>query len=181
MKMETERLTLRELTMEDFDALHKILSDPLTMRHYPMPFDETRTRGWIAKNMERYAEHGFGLWAVILKETGELIGDCGITMQNIHGVIRPEIGYHIRRDLWRKGYASEAARACMEFIFEQTMFDSVYSYMKYTNVASYGVALKNGMTFIEEYDDPVNMRTRVYAISREAWQALKAREVRRHD
>ena len=106
---------------------------------------------------------------MILKETGEFIGDCGITMQNIHGQLLPEIGYHIRRDLWRRGYASEAAQACMDFIFTHTSFNSVYSYMKYTNEASYGVALKNGMTFIEEYDDPINTRTRVYAIAREEW------------
>ena len=173
MKMETKRLTLRELTIEDFDALHKILSDPQTMQHYPAPFGKEETSRWIRRNMERYAELGFGLWAVILKETGELIGDCGITMQNIHGQHLPEIGYHIRRDLWRRGYASEAAQACMDFIFTRTLFNSVYSYMKYTNAASYGVALKNGMTFIEEYDDPINTRTRVYAITRAAWQARK--------
>ena len=173
MEMETKRLTLRELTMEDFDALHEILSDPQTMQHYPAPFGEEETRRWIRRNIERYAELGFGLWAVILRENGELIGDCGITMQNIHGQRLPEIGYHIRRDLWRRGYASEAAQACMDFIFTHTAFNSVYSYMKYTNAASYGVALKNGMTFIEEYDDPINTRTRVYAITRAAWQARK--------
>lgn len=181
MKMETKRLILRELIMEDFDALHEILSDPQTMQHYPAPFSEEQTRRWIMRNMERYAELGFGLWAVILKETGELIGDCGVTMQNIHGTLCPEIGYHIHRDRRRRGYASEAARACMDFAFEHTVFDRVYSYMKYTNEASYGVALKNGMTFIEEYNDPVNTRTRVYAISREDWRALRAEEVHERD
>ena len=140
------------------------------MQHYPAPFGKEETRRWIRRNIKRYAELGFGLWAVILKETGEFIGDCGITMQNIHGQLLPEIGYHIRRDLWRRGYASEAAQACMDFIFTHTSFNSVYSYMKYTNEASYGVALKNGMTFIEEYDDPINTRTRVYAITREEWR-----------
>jgi len=173
MKMETTRLLLRELNLEDFDALHEILSDPQTMRHYPAPFGEEQTRRWIMRNMERYQQLGFGLWAVVLKETGELIGDCGITMQNIHGNICPELGYHISKDHWRKGYASEAARACMDFIFENMSFNKVYSYMKYTNAASYGVALKNGMSFIEEYDDPVNIRTRVYAITKEEWAARR--------
>ena len=181
MKMETERLTLRPMIREDFDALHEILSDPEIMQHYPAPFSEEQTRKWIVRNMERYAELGFGLWAVILKETGELIGDCGVTMQNIHSQLLPEIGYHIHKKHQRHGCASEAARACMDFIFEHTTFNSVYSYMKYTNAASYGVALKNGMSFIEEYDDPVNIRTRVYAISREAWQALRDGDMSRHD
>ena len=169
MRLETKRLILRELTMKDFDELYEILSDPQTMQHYPAPFDQERVRNWIIVNQQRYQTLGFGLWGVVLKETGELIGDCGITMQNIHGQMLPEIGYHIRRNLWRRGYASEAAQACMDFIFTRTSFNSVYSYMKYTNEASYGVALKNGMIFIEEYDDPINTRTRVYAITREEW------------
>ena len=171
MKMETKRLILRELTMEDFDALHEILSDPEIMQHYPAPFSEEQTRKWIVRNMERYAELGFGLWAVILKETGELIGDCGVTMQNIHGQLLPEIGYHIHKKHQRQGYASEAAEACQKYLFERTTFHAAYSYMKYTNEASYGVAMKTGMCFVEEYDDPVNVRTRVYAITREAWSA----------
>ena len=169
MKMETARLILREMTEDDFDALHVIFSDPQTMQHYPEPFDEERTHAWIARNQTRYAELGFGLWAVVLKETGEVIGDCGITMQNIHGQLLPEIGYHIRRDHQRKGYASEAAKACQDYLFENTQHQSVYSYMKYTNEASYGVALKSGMHFVEEYADPINTRTRVYAITREQW------------
>ena len=52
---------------------------------------------------------GFGLWAVCLKETGEMIGDCGLTMQFINHTIKPEIGYHIRKDYQRNGYAKEAA------------------------------------------------------------------------
>lgn len=92
MRLETERLYLREMTEADFDALYEVLADPDIMRHYPYAFDEKRVRGWIAKNIERYETFGCGLWAVVLKETGEMIGDCGLTMQNINGVIRPEIG-----------------------------------------------------------------------------------------
>lgn len=55
------------------------------MEHYPYTFDENRVRNWITKNIERYSIFGFGLWAVVLKETDELIGDCGLTMQNIKG------------------------------------------------------------------------------------------------
>ena len=83
MIIETERLILREYTFEDFDSLYEILSDKETMEHYPAPFDEENVRGWIQWNIENYAKYGFGLWAVVLKETGEMIGDCGITIQNI--------------------------------------------------------------------------------------------------
>lgn len=83
MILETERLFLRELTPGDYDALYAVLADSDIMQHDPYTFDEARVRNWILKNMERYRVFGFGLWAVCLKETGEMIGDCGLTMQNI--------------------------------------------------------------------------------------------------
>ena len=173
MSLETNRLILRELTEEDFDALYEILSDPKTMEHYPAPFDTAKVRRWIEWNQINYRNLGFGLWAVVLKETGELIGDCGITMQRIDGEILPEIGYHIHKKHQKKGYATEAAQACRDFIFTQTPFRTIYSYMKYTNIGSYTVAEKNGMKFIRDYPDPVNTISKVYAITREEWQKLR--------
>ena len=129
MELETKRLRLRQLRPEDFDAWHAILSDPETMAHYPAPFSEEKTHRWIDWNLDNYRKYGFGLWAVELKDTGEFIGDCGITMQNIHGQMLPEVGYHIRRDQQRKGYASEAAAACIRAGFEQFDFPAIYSYM----------------------------------------------------
>ena len=144
--IETERLFLRELTENDFEALYEVLADLDIMQHYPYTFDESRVRNWINKSIERYEIFGFGLWAVCLKETDEMIGDCGITMQNINGMIKPEIGYHINKRFQRKGYAKEAARACREWAFENTPFNILYSYMKKTNVASIATAMANGMS-----------------------------------
>ena len=95
MTIETPRLLLRPYTMEDFDTLYEILSDPETMAHYPAPFTAEKTRSWITWNLDNYQKYGFGLLVVTLKSTGEFIGDCGITLQNIDGEILPEIGYHI--------------------------------------------------------------------------------------
>lgn len=89
MEIETKRLILRELTTKDFSALFEIVSDPETMQHYPKPFDKEKTKKWIEWNLQNYKKYGFGLWAVVLKETGEFIGDCGITIQNIDGEIGP--------------------------------------------------------------------------------------------
>jgi RimJ/RimL family protein N-acetyltransferase len=111
MVIETDRLIMREMTEDDFDALYAVLADSDIMQHYPYTFDGDRVREWIRKNIERYKVFGFGLWAVVLKETGEMIGDCGLTMQIINEQIRPEIGYHIRKDCQQRGYASEAAKA----------------------------------------------------------------------
>ena len=97
MMIETERLKLREYTFDDFDSLYEILSDEETMEHYPEPFDKEIVSGWIQWNIDNYAKYGFGLWAVVLKKTGEMIGDCGITIQNIDKELLPEIGYHIHK------------------------------------------------------------------------------------
>lgn len=95
MIIETKRLFLREMNYGDYEALYAVLADSDIMQHYPYTFDEARVRNWIIRNIERYEKDGFGLWAVCLKSTGEMIGDCGITMQNIHGQMLPEIGYHM--------------------------------------------------------------------------------------
>ena len=169
MRLETERLILRELTNDDFAAWYEILSDAETMQFYPAPFDEEKVRQWLSWNLENYQTYGFGLWAVILKEENRFIGDCGITMQYIHGQMLPEIGYHIHRNEQGRGYASEAARRCIRYAFEERNLPAVYSYMKYDNLASCCVAQKNGMQLVETYPDDRNTFTRVYAITREEW------------
>ena len=166
---ETKRLFLRNMTENDFDALYKILADSDKMQHYPYTFDEARVRGWIDRNIERYKIFGFGLWAVCLKETGEMIGDCGLTMQRIHGQIRPEIGYHIRKDRQRKGYAKEAAVAVRDWAFNNTPFHILYSYMKSENLPSYKTAVSYGCKQVDEYTDDENELTKVLAVSGTEW------------
>ena len=144
--METPRLILREFILEDTDALSRILSDPETMRHYPAALDRAGVQAWIERNRSRYERDGHGLWAMILKGSGELIGDCGITMQEVEGVSYREIGYHVRRDLWGQGLAAEAARACRDYGFFRLRADQLISIIRPDNVASRRVAEKNGMT-----------------------------------
>ena len=173
MMIETKRLFLREMTEHDYEALRKVLGDSSIMQHYPYIFDEARVRGWINRNIERYRIFGFGLWAVCLKETGEMIGDCGLTMQMIGDQIKPEIGYHIRGDLQRKGYAKEAACAVRDWTFRNTPFNMIYSYMKYTNEPSWRTAISYGCRQVDEFADDVNEITKVFAISREEWLRLQ--------
>lgn len=169
MIIETERLLLREMTENDFDALYKVLADSDIMQHYPYTFDDAKVSGWISRNIERYKILGFGLWAVCLKDTGEVIGDCGLTMQLINGQIKPEIGYHIRADKQRKGYAKEAAIAVRDWTFNNTPFNIVYSYMKYTNEPSVKTAISYGCKQVDEFSDEISGITKVFAISRDEW------------
>ena len=98
--LETERLLLRKFHAADVDALAAVLSDPETMRYYPAPFDRAGVEAWIARNQARYSTNGYGLWAMILKSTEEVVGDCGLVQQEVEGEYLIEIGYHVRRDLW---------------------------------------------------------------------------------
>ncbi|MBR4718772.1 MAG: GNAT family N-acetyltransferase [Lachnospiraceae bacterium] len=172
MVLETERLYLRKMNMDDYDALYEVLADSSIMQHYPYTFDENRVKDWIERNMQRYKENGFGLWAVCLKETGEMIGDCGLTLQQIDGEMLPEIGYHIRRDCQHNGYAKEAARAVCDWAFRNTDYPSFYSYCKYTNEASIKTAESIGMHFDKEYSDKTNEITHVSVIHRKDMEKL---------
>ena len=173
MKLETSRLLLREMEPWDFDALYTVLADSDIMRHYPYTFDGTRVQNWINKNIERYRVFGFVLWAVCLSSTGEMIGDCGLTMQNIAGTILPEIGYHIAKAYQRHGYAKEAAKSVRDWTFMNTTFGAVYSCMKKSNIPSSATARANGMSPLREFTDDEGEQTVIYGISRAEWSYQK--------
>lgn len=101
-----------------------------------------------------------------------MIGDCGISMQNINGVIKPEIGYHINKKHQRQGFAAEAAKKCRDWVLENTTFNIVHSYMKEANMSSSAVAKANGMHLVEEFTDAEGAAAAVYAISRDEWKTL---------
>ena len=165
MVIETERLILREYSTDDFAELYLLLSDPITMSHYPKPYDELGTKRWIEWCQNSYKTNGFGLWAMILKEKNIFIGDCGLSIQNIDGELLPEIGYHIKKEFWCKGYAKEAAQAVKEWAFKNTNYNTLYSYMTKDNIASYKTAESIGMKRIKEYLDD-NEELLVYSISK---------------
>ena len=145
MILETPRLILREFIPEDAEALARVLSDPETMRHYPAPLDRAAVEQWIARNRVRYLSDGHGLWGMVLKTSGELVGDCGLIRQEVDGESLVEIGYHVRRDLWGRGLAPEAACACRDYGFARLQVDRLISLIRPENIPSQKVAQKAGM------------------------------------
>jgi len=143
--LETRRLILRELKPQDQGELAKVLCDQEAMRYYPHPFSEEEAAGWIRWNMDNYRQYGHGLWAVIRREGGVFLGDCGITIQEIEGRQLPELGYHIIPAFGGRGYATEAAAACVTYAFETLGMDELYSYTTPANIPSRRVAEKIGM------------------------------------
>lgn len=143
--LETDRLYLREMNQGDMEALCRILKDPEVMYAYEGAFTDEEVQEWLDRQIARYQKWGFGLWAVILKETDELIGQCGLTMQPWQDREVLEIGYLFCRQYWHRGYATEAARRCKKYAFEELGADEVCSIIRDTNTASQNVAVRNGM------------------------------------
>lgn len=163
--LETPRLILRELNPGDAAALARVLTDPETMRYYPAPLDQSRVDQWIARNRERYKNDGVGLWAMLLKSSGDLIGDCGITRQRVEGEHLYEVGYHLRRDVWHQGLATEAAIASRDWAFQHLTADRLISLIRPENTPSRRVAERSGMTIWKEVDWR-SLRHLIYAIER---------------
>ncbi|WP_295219532.1 GNAT family N-acetyltransferase [Ruminococcus sp.] len=153
MILETKRLSLREMTQNDFASLCKILQDEKVMYAYEGAFSNEEVQEWLDRQLSRYESYGhrFGLWAVILKETGDMIGQCGLTIQPWKDRKVLEIGYLFRQDCWHKGYATEAAKACKEYAFTTLHVDEVCSIIRDTNLPSQRVALRNGMKSVDTW------------------------------
>lgn len=146
MIFETEQLFVRKLTRDDFQNLSQILQDAEVMYAYEHAFSKEEVTEWLERQLKRYETDGFGLWAVILKETGCFIGQCGLTMQDWNGCQVPEIGYLFQKAYWHQGYASEAARGCKKYAFEILKIPRVYSIIRDNNLPSQKVAERNGMS-----------------------------------
>ena len=171
MILETERLYLREMNQADFNSLCNILQDEDTMYAYEGAFSDNEVQEWLDRQIARYQKLNFGLWAVILKETDEMIGQCGLTMQPWKETEVLEIGYLFNRVYWHKGYATEAAKACKKYAFETLKADEVCSIIRNTNIASQNVAIRNGMKRKDtwtKYYRGVDMPHYRYVIQREA-------------
>lgn len=168
--LETPRLRLRRLEEGDFPALCAILQDAETMAAYEGPFTDEEARQWLENQWRRYREDGFGLWAVLLRETGEMIGQCGVTLQDWEGRRVPEVGYLFQRAHWHQGYATEAAAACRDHAFGPLGFSGVYSIIRDSNTASQKVAVRCGMRrvgqFVKQYRG-VEMPHYVYLAGRD--------------
>ena len=164
--LETERLILRYLAPDDVDAVFAVIGDPETMKFYPQRFSRDDAVRWVTRSRERYRTDGYGLFAVVLKSTGEVIGNCGVVRQEVEGETLLEVGYHFRRDYWGCGYATEAAAGCMAYAFEHLKAEKVVSLILPENLPSRRVAERNGMT-VERQATFHDLPHLVYAMKRE--------------
>ncbi|OXL85258.1 GCN5 family acetyltransferase [Paenibacillus sp. SSG-1] len=144
MRLETNRLVIREFVPEDWESVHRYASDPKVTRYTLWgPNTEEETKDYVAgmKAMQQKEPRTHYEWAVIRKTDGELIGGCGINISGSNG----EIGYCFHADHWGQGYASECAKAMLEFGFRQLGLHRIYATCRPENIGSERVMQKIGM------------------------------------
>lgn len=146
--LETERLTTRFLTSNDVKIWSDFLNNQESIKYFPKSTfknSEAHSEFWIDKQLMRYKENRYGLQALIHKQTGEFIGQCGLLLQEVDGIKELEVGYHIFNNYWGQGYATEAARAFKTYGLHNKQADSIISIIHQQNIRSQNVAIKNGM------------------------------------
>lgn len=208
LEIMTERCCLRPMTDADFPALCRYLQDPGVMYAYGHAFSDREVWDWLRRQQARYVVPGYGALAVELRETGEMIGQCGITMQDCAGVTAfavdvdadtaaavgeetgtsallsesidatprtlqvPEVGYLLAKNYWHHGYATESARACMEFAFDVLGVPEVFSCIRDDNRPSLEVARRNGMELCGSFNKHYygqDMEHLLYVARKSSW------------
>ena len=144
---ESQRLIFRKVQKTDFEAWLPFHQEPLSALYFAGYKEEPETacEHWFDKIFHRYENDLGGLNALISKETGKLIGMCGLLIQTVDDIEELEIGYSILPEYWKKGYATEAANKCREFATNHQLRSSIISIIHIDNIGSQKVALNNRM------------------------------------
>ncbi|SRR5581483_474304 len=165
--LETERLIFRKLTPNDAEALYRIYHEPAVLKYFAHgPPDSVESeRAGIERHLDYYDRHGFGLWATILRDSGEIIGRCGLLSQQVDGATEIEVAYLLSSHFWGRGLGSEAARAIRDFAFQALGYSRLISIIHPQNLASKRVATAIGMTF-SRLTRLYNMDVEIFSITR---------------
>jgi RimJ/RimL family protein N-acetyltransferase len=159
----TSRLALREMTDADLDDMAALLGDEDVMSYYSRPKTRAEAGDWSAWNQRNYSDHGFGLWVVNLRSTGDFVGDCGLTFQHIDGVRELEVGYHVSASMQRRGYATEAAAGARDFARDVRGFRRLTAIINPRNIPSQRVAVKIGLKMEKRSVAPDGAEAVIYA------------------
>jgi RimJ/RimL family protein N-acetyltransferase len=151
LQLETPRLCLRLMQSSDIDDLLKIFGDPQVMASFGgATFNREQMELWTHRNIDHQIQHGYGLFSVLLKSEGLLIGDCGLEHMKLDGDQVTELGYDFRSDYWNQGFATEAATAVRDYAFNVLNLPRLISLIRVENAASRRVSEKIGMRFVAE-------------------------------
>lgn len=175
MELETERLRLRRMDLDDLDFMAAMLGDPEVTRYYPKAYSREEARGWIQRALERYERDGHALMLVEEKATGDPVGQVGLIRQEVEGERLEEIGYMLHRPYWGRGYATEAARAVRDDAFSRLELGWVGSLIRPVNEPSARVAQRIGMKPAREVTFH-DLKHVLHRITRLEWEAIKSKK-----
>jgi ribosomal-protein-alanine N-acetyltransferase len=165
-EIETERLYLRLLGMDDLDDYHqKIFADADVMKYLPSgaPLPRERAEVIINRFHSHWERHGFGIWGVVDKASGELIGHCGL--QYLADTPEVEVAYALAKPYWGKGLATEAAHTSLRFGFQEKKLERIVAIAIPANIASRRVMEHNGMQY-EKDAEYFDLNVAYYSITR---------------
>ena len=168
--LETPRLILRHLVLDDLDALFALYSNSEIRKYFPvgvLTLAETREHlEWYMEGPPNHPE--LGLWATIHKATGKFIGRCGLLPWEIDGKLEVEVAYLLDKNFWHQGLATEAAAGILAYAFDNLNLSRIICLMHPDNIASQRVAQRVGMTLEGSADDIAadNFPTLIYAINK---------------
>jgi RimJ/RimL family protein N-acetyltransferase len=171
----TERIITRRLVPEDHKNWKPFFQDPAACRFIPdrgIKDPGERAIHWVNRQIERYAQHSYGLHALLDRKTNRFMGQCGLLTQEIDGAEEVEIGYHLLPEFRGRGLATEAAKAFRDYAFDQMLTDTLVSIIDKDNLSSQKVANRNGM----KAGKPVswqNMDVIIYRIDSRSWAASR--------
>lgn len=173
--LDTSRIYTRFLIPDDATAWIDYFNDPVNCRFMSidLPTNEERSEFLINSQIARYSDGRLGLQAVILKDTDELVGMCGLLVQEVDGQREIEIGYHFLRRYWSNGYATEAAQLFRNYGFEMNIAPHIISMIDPRNEPSKKVARRNGMKLYKADSDFRGSKYEQYRITQADWVLLK--------
>ena len=154
--LETDRLILRDLQESDLPALIVLNQDSEVMQYFPKPYSQAESLRLYQGIQDEVKAYGYSLLAVEEKSSQEFIGLVGLHHSDLRifaGKEAVEIGWRLRKEFWNRGYATEAAQACLDFAFQQAGLSEVYSFTSLLNLPSQKVMQKLGMEFVKEFDN----------------------------
>ena len=171
---ETERIIFREIRKSDFNDRLEFYKNPNTSLHWVSELEspEIECKKWFKKQFYRYENNLGGMNVLIEKESGKLVGHCGLLIQNVDRSSELEIGYSLLPEFWNKGFATESAKKCRDYAFENNLSNTLISIISLSNKPSKRVAIKNGMKVDKETEYNRN-KVNIYRIGKTEWYKLK--------